>query len=210
MIILSHRGYWKSKEEKNSTIAFDRSFSLNFGMETDLRDRDGELVISHDPSQKGSILADLFFSAYNKHEQKTQLALNIKADGLQRMLSAALEKHKIVNYFAFDMSVPDMIGYIKEGLNVFTRQSEFETRPVLYEKSKGVWIDCFNSDWIDESTIACHLKNDKKVCLVSPELHNRPFEKEWERLKKMSTSASSDVMLCTDYPERARSYFGYF
>jgi len=207
MIIISHRGYWKSPEEKNSMKAFDRSFSLNFGTETDFRDRDGELVISHDPAQTQSILAELFFYTYIKHGQTAPLALNIKADGLQNMLCAALNKYKVENYFVFDMSVPDMIGYMNEGINVFTRQSEFEANPILYEKSKGVWIDCFNSDWIDESTIESHLTHGKQVCLVSPELHKRPFEKEWERLKKMSTSISPDVMLCTDYPEQARKFF---
>ena len=39
MMILSHRGYWK---EKNLPIAFERSFSLGFGTETDYK---GELVI---------------------------------------------------------------------------------------------------------------------------------------------------------------------
>lgn len=35
MIILSHRGYWKETHEKNLPIAFERSFSLGFGTETD-------------------------------------------------------------------------------------------------------------------------------------------------------------------------------
>lgn len=41
MQILSHRGYWKSMEEKNSIIAFDRSFFSLYGLETDLRDMGG-------------------------------------------------------------------------------------------------------------------------------------------------------------------------
>jgi glycerophosphoryl diester phosphodiesterase len=207
MIILSHRGYWKSTEEKNSIPAFDRSFKYNFGTETDIRDRDEQLVISHDPANIRSILVDSVFDSYVNHGQKSPLALNIKADGLQKILSTTLEKYNIQNYFVFDMSVPDMIGYINEGLNVFTRQSEIETLPILYEKCKGVWIDCFNSDWIDENTIKFHLLQRKQVCLVSPELHKRPFEKEWERLKKMSTILNSDVMLCTDFPEQALGFF---
>ena len=38
MEIISHRGYWKNVEEKNSSKAFKNSFDLNFGTETDLRD----------------------------------------------------------------------------------------------------------------------------------------------------------------------------
>ena len=46
MIVLSHRGYWKTPAEKNTAAAFRRSFDLGFGTETDVRDRGGELVIA--------------------------------------------------------------------------------------------------------------------------------------------------------------------
>ena len=55
--VISHRGYWKTPEERNAPVAFERSFSLGFGTETDVRDcvRDGvsELVISHDIPRGG-------------------------------------------------------------------------------------------------------------------------------------------------------------
>lgn len=41
MQILSHRGYWKNIEEKNSLRSFERSFMNLYGLETDLRDRGG-------------------------------------------------------------------------------------------------------------------------------------------------------------------------
>ncbi|EIP3086535.1 hypothetical protein ACTK3A_001677 [Campylobacter jejuni] len=41
MKILSHRGYWKNKQEKNSITAFNRSFLNSYGLETDLRDMGG-------------------------------------------------------------------------------------------------------------------------------------------------------------------------
>lgn len=207
MIILSHRGYWKSAKEKNALIAFERSFSLGLGTETDLRDRDGKLVISHDPARNDALPAEAFFSAYRHHVQDLPLALNIKTDGLQKLLAEALLEHQIQNYFVFDMSVPDMITYIKTGLRIFTRQSEYEPNPVLYEQSQGVWVDGFNSDWVDEATLEKHLKRGKQVCLVSPDLHGRPFEAFWERLARMPVTTSSDVMICTDHPEQARKTF---
>ena len=45
--ILAHRGYWLKEEEKNTEIAFERAFDNGFGVETDLRDLKGEIVISH-------------------------------------------------------------------------------------------------------------------------------------------------------------------
>jgi glycerophosphoryl diester phosphodiesterase len=207
MIILSHRGYWKTAEEKNTPAAFERSFSLAFGTETDFRDRAGELVIAHDPAGEDSLPANSFFAMYCQYAQDLPLALNIKADGLQKLLAAALAEYQIRNYFVFDMSIPDMLGYIKAGLNVFTRQSEYEPEPALYEQSQGVWIDAFHTDWVDEATLEKHLKNGKQVCIVSPDLHKRPYEEFWGKLAKMPITASSNIMLCTDYPEQAKEIF---
>ena len=47
MRVVSHRGYWRDDAEKNSLPAFERSFALRFGIETDLRDAVGRLVVSH-------------------------------------------------------------------------------------------------------------------------------------------------------------------
>ena len=44
--ILAHRGFWKEETEKNTKIAFERAFNSGFGIETDLRDIKGEIVIS--------------------------------------------------------------------------------------------------------------------------------------------------------------------
>ncbi|MEL6681407.1 MAG: hypothetical protein AAFQ09_02035, partial [Pseudomonadota bacterium] len=61
MIVISHRGYWKTAEEKNTKTAFERSFSLGYGTETDFRDLDRQLVIAHDPPQAGAMPADEMF-----------------------------------------------------------------------------------------------------------------------------------------------------
>lgn len=38
MKIISHRGFWHNPSEKNTEMAFCRSFELGFGTETDVRD----------------------------------------------------------------------------------------------------------------------------------------------------------------------------
>jgi len=83
MIIISHRGYWLDETEKNSLAAFNRSFSLGFGTETDVRDWDGKLVISHDPANSESLSLEQLLKLYLQYPSKPTLALNIKADGLQ-------------------------------------------------------------------------------------------------------------------------------
>ena len=207
MHILSHRGYWKSLEEKNTEVAFRRSFELGFGTETDFRDFCGELVIAHDVATAEAISVKQFFEIYNSYSSKLPLAINIKSDGLQKLLREALETYNITNYFLFDMSVPDALVYIRQGgFNVYTRQSEHEKEPSFYDEAKGVWMDMFFSDWIEEEDILRHLEKGKEVCMVSPDLHKREPKEFWERLKKMSVIHSEKVSICTDFPEDCKSF----
>ena len=208
MIILSHRGYWKNALEKNQIIAFERSFSLGFGTETDIRDFKGELVISHDISDENCISAKEMLEIYNKYDKTLPLALNIKADGLQIKLKELLEEYKIENYFVFDMSVPDGLGYLKQNIKAFTRQSEYETIPSFYDESCGIWLDEFQGHWINKEVIQEHIKNNKQICIVSPDLHKREYQKEWQHYKEIEQELGiNNLMICTDYPEIAKEFF---
>lgn len=208
MIILSHRGHWKKKNEKNQPVAFQRSFSLGFGTETDIRDYKGELVISHDIADENSISLQAMFEIYNKYDNSLPLALNIKADGLQAKLKKLIEEYKITNYFVFDMSVPDGLEYLKNNIKAFTRESEYEMAPSFYDNACGVWLDEFKEHWITKETIKKHFKNSKQICIVSPDLHKREYEKEWEHYKKIEKALAIDnLIICTDYPEEAKEFF---
>ena len=208
MIVLSHRGYWKKAEEKNKSEAFQRSFSLGFGTETDIRDYCGKLVISHDIADENSISVEELFDIYNQYDTTLPLALNIKADGLQAQLKELLVKHNITNYFVFDMSVPDGLQYLKQDLTSYTRESEYEQIPSFYEEAQGVWLDEFHDHWINTDTIQKHLTNHKKICIVSPDLHKRPYKEEWKHYKAIEQELNiNDLMICTDHPEEAKEFF---
>lgn len=208
MKILSHRGFWIEKLEKNRPIAFERSFSLNFGTETDIRDYRGKLVISHDMADDNCISVEEFFEIYNKHDNSLCLALNIKSDGLQVHLKKLIEKYDITNYFVFDMSVPDGLGYLKQNLKVFTRESEYEKEPSFYDIASGIWLDEFQKHWINKTIIEKHIKNNKQICIVSPDLHGRIYNEEWEHYKIIEEELGIDnLILCTDYPEYAKEFF---
>lgn len=208
MKILSHRGQWTKIDEKNTIDSFNRSFSNGFGTETDFRDRSGELVISHDPPNAQALGADEFFACLASHSSDLALAINIKADGLQTLLAEYLSKFRITNYFLFDMSVPDAIASLRRGLRVFTRHSDVETVPVLYDSSAGVWMDSFNDhSWITPTAIHAHIDRGKEVCLVSPELHGRDYSDFWSMIRTNLLHQNSSLMLCTDFPEKAEDYF---
>jgi glycerophosphoryl diester phosphodiesterase len=46
---LAHRGLWHDKSEQNTLLAIEASWESGFGIETDIRDQLGKVVISHDP-----------------------------------------------------------------------------------------------------------------------------------------------------------------
>lgn len=203
MKIISHRGFWKNKSEKNQRIAFERSVSKNFGIETDVRNNQNTLVISHDVPTGNEITLIEFLDIVG--DSSIPLAINIKADGLVTQIKSVMEAKKIKTWFAFDMSIPDMLRYIKHKLPVFTRQSEIES-PVLLDKSLGIWLDEFNSTWYNLKYIKQLLDNKKYVCIVSPELHGRDYRPVWEMLWPLSSHPA--LMICTDFPDKAQNYFG--
>lgn len=208
MVIISHRGYWSQPQEKNTLIAFQRSFKAGFGTELDVRDYCGNLVVSHDIADASSLAFLDFLELSRSYGEGLYIAINIKADGLQQQLSQMLNTHNIKNYFVFDMSIPDTLGYLNNHVNFFTRQSEFETMPSLYKQAAGVWMDEFDEHWINPQIVHDHLANGKKVCIVSPELHRRNHAMVWSEYKIMANGPHSDsLMLCTDLPEEAKEYF---
>ncbi len=206
MHIISHRGYWLEPNDKNTLISFERSFQHGFGIETDIRDCDGRMVISHDPADSTCPGLEDVLALHNLINPELPLALNIKSDGLFTSLLSLLSSFQVKNYFVFDMSIPDTLGYLQNGINYFTRQSEYEPVPSLYETAAGVWMDCFNSEWMTETQIAGHLAAGKQLCLVSPELHKRDHRPFWNRLSAMMIRDAEGLMLCTDFPQEAREY----
>jgi len=206
MIVLAHRGWWLAPEERNTATAFDRAFSAGYGVETDVRDLAGELVVAHDPPTNHSTqrFGD-FLNQYHAAGCPGALAINVKADGLQAQLSDLLDSCGIVNAFVFDMAVPDSLGYLARGIQTFTRHSEIEPEPPFYDRAHGVWIDCFETDWITPEVVRRHRAAGKRVALVSPELHRRPHEEAWSRWAPLANDG--DLMICTDFPDQADRLF---
>ncbi len=205
MRILAHRGWWTEPSEKNTWQSFERAFSTGYGLETDVRDRDGTLVIAHDmPRGQDHILFDDVLRLYKQHGQPSGLAINVKADGLHEPLALALQRHSITNAFVFDMAVPDALGYLSRGVTTFTRHSEVEPSPPFYEQAHGVWIDCFFGDWITPSVVDAHRGAGKAVALVSPELHRRPHRAVWDGWRAIR---DPDVLICTDFPRECATLF---
>jgi glycerophosphoryl diester phosphodiesterase len=201
--ILAHRGAWTRPAERNTLEAFDRAFANGWGVEIDVRDLDGELVVSHDPPARGALRFADVVDAYRAAGAPGRLAVNVKADGLQISLRSALAELDPSGWFTFDMSVPDAITSLRHGLPVFTRHSDIEPEPVLYRAAEGVWLDDFGGGWLTEGLVTAHLDAGKRVAVVSPELHGRDHQRTWSTWREWTVWRRPGVSLCTDFPQEA-------
>jgi hypothetical protein len=211
MEILSHRGWWDEPSDKNSKLAFLRALNAGFGLETDVRESLGELVVSHDPPRGDEISFELLLSLYCQIGGSATLALNIKADGLQAPLAEMLSRFRINNYFVFDMSSPELVRYHAAEIQYYTRISDLETEPVGLTGATGLWVDGFGKDWEKFDDLTQFVRAGKKLAIVSPELHKRPHLEFWSKCKewwnKLPDPERNAVQLCTDLPDQAKRYF---
>ena len=207
LIIIAHRGYWVNAHEKNTKVAFTRALENGFGIETDLRDLNGELVISHDTPNASAMKASEFSDIYRANITSAPVAINIKSDGLHGLISDFINQAGFKSVFVFDMAVPDMRTYLKNLTPTYTRLSEYETHPSFLDDCQGVWLDAFESEWYKPDTISSLLQKNKGVAIVSPELHGRPHLKLWEMLRNNNFHLNNLLSICTDFPMQAKEYF---
>ena len=191
---------------KNTVAAFERALESGFGIETDFRDFNGELVVSHDPANAASMKADVFFDLCNRYPNANPHAINIKSDGLQKLLTPHFDSWKKERYFVFDMSVPDSLGYLNLGINTYVRVSEYESYQDFGGQASGIWLDGFHEDWYGIGHIRQYLKMNKPIAIVSSELHGRDHRGLWAMIKSLHTPIAR-LMLCTDFPIEAKNYF---
>lgn len=145
---------------------------FGYGVEVDLRDFNGELVLQHDPYVGGEN-----FESFLKCYSHAQLILNVKSEGIEMDVLNLLKRYNIDNYFFLDCSFPMIVKMLRYGENrIALRFSEFEkidTIIGLAGKIDWIWVDCFNQLPLTKE-VGDLLRNLKfRLCLVSPELQNR-------------------------------------
>lgn len=204
MKIIAHRGFWLTENEKNSQSAFERAISNGFGIETDVRDANGQIVIAHDAFTSNSQDFLGFFEAV-KNTNLT-FAINVKADGLSKKFAEILNGTHTASFVFFDMSGPEHSKYIHQKLPVLNRISEYEEKFTFPGTSPDIWLDAFSSEsWVIE-WLSKQPQKSKKIFVVSPELHGREHIPFWNEL--LLISDFHEILLCTDYPDKAKTFFG--
>lgn len=209
--ILSHRGYWKFEKEKNTIIAVERAIENGYGLEIDVRDYCGELIISHDvPKSNEVFFFDKFLNILKKYSNNARIALNIKSDGLQSLLTSTLPTLKELNsqFYVFDMSFPETFRFYNANISLYTRVSEYENNTQILKMGHGVWVDNFGGDFNQIEISLKFVKQKKRVAFVSPELHGRDHLPVWRMLKEWGLHKYKNFEICTDYPADCENFFG--
>ena len=124
---------------------------------------------------------------------------------MEKKILSILKKKNIKSYFFLDQSVPFIIKFMKKGLKkIAVRFSEFEDLSSVLKfrnKVEWVWIDCFKKFMINNKSINILKKNNFKICIVSPELHNANRIKEMNKLKfKFKRLSIKPDAICTKHP----------
>ena len=156
-----------------NTISQLEATPKKYGVEVDIRTVAGELVLNHEPFQKGDRLDD-----YLAKFDHGLAILEIKEEGIEKQVIALCKKHKVENYFLLSVSFPFIYQLSGQGIRKMAlRYSEFEsidTCLALAGKVDWVWVDTFTKNPLDYASFKKLKAAGFKICLVSPDRWGRP------------------------------------
>ena len=156
-----------------NTIEELEKLPKEYGVELDVRDCGNNLIIVHNPFEKGED-----FEEYLKHYNHGTMIVNVKSERIEHKIIELLNKYQIEDYFFLDSSIPMIYLLSQEGnRNSAVRFSELEPLELtlaMKDRVKWVWVDCFYSLPINKENYKIIKECGLKLCLVSPELQGRP------------------------------------
>ena len=156
-----------------NTLAQLEQLPSQYGAEVDLRDWENELILAHNPFEKGEN-----FERYLQHYHHGTLILNIKSERIEPRVIELMEKYHISDYFFLDSSVP-MMYLLSEQHNTRQAVRFSEIEPVelalaMKGRAQWVWVDCFSKFALTPKEYTQLKQAGFKLCLVSAELQGRP------------------------------------
>lgn len=158
-----------------NTIEELKTIPITFGVEIDLRDKDGTLILQHDPFKDGENFMD-----WCQEYKHALLICNIKSEGIEWKVQEILKQFNIDKYFFLDSSMPMIMKLIKSGeTNIAIRYSEVEKDcDYFLGKCKWLWVDCFTT----YPEVPKKYKDGYKICRVGPNLqgHSWNIEEQWK------------------------------
>ncbi len=97
---------WGTEHPANSLDAFIAAGSYGFGIELDVRDHRGSVVVAHDPPVGDELEFRSVVSALADASRRLPIAINVKADGLGGVTPIVLcEVHRLGRQFLEEFTV---------------------------------------------------------------------------------------------------------
>lgn len=154
-----------------NTIQQLKKIPHTYGVEIDVRETNGKLILNHEAFGNGDLLEN-----YLKEYHHNTLIFNIKEAGIEQVVIDLAGKYNIRDYFLLDVEFPYLYKAARNGVRkIAVRYSEDESiETVLKYKERVDWV------WIDTNTkipLTKKIVRDLegfKTCFVCPERWGRP------------------------------------
>ena len=156
-----------------NTVAELKKVPQEMGVEIDLRDYNGELVLQHDPFIGGEL-----FSEYLKYYRHSTMILNIKSQGVEWKALEMLDAEGIHDFFFLDLSMTSMFRMFQLGekrvASRFSVFEPFENTLAIANNIEWVWVDTLNEFPLRGEDYLLMRNLNLRFCLTSPDLLDRP------------------------------------
>jgi hypothetical protein len=208
MIPIAHRGdWWPDPVSQNQLKAIVAAAKAGYGLELDVRVRQGQLLLQHDLTATPWLLTgdnahwDLMLDALRL---APVILWDIKEPESVEPLGLWLAEHNLLAtamFFDLELAAPNwawrgLLPEIIPGAAYLRRASETESLyTALDDKAAdGIWLDAWDTEWVSRTAIEMVQSVGKKAYVCSSELHRRPV-----RPKLWHDWLSADG-ICTDFP----------
>lgn len=180
----------------DATVAED-IFSRCDGIEFDIRDVNGRIVVEHDPYKDGQALEDFVkFCIPNKF-----YIVNVKSEGIEENTIKIMTYAGLHHFILLDCSIPSIVRLGRTGEHrCAARFSEFERAETVLALARAgyiswVWVDVFTMFPLTPEYIEMFHEAGLSICLVSPELQAQPEKIRF--YKEMLFRCGSIDAVCT-------------
>jgi len=173
-----------------------------YGVEVDVHAYGNKLIVHHDALEDGPALSDWLSLCGDR-----LVIFNIKEEGIEGQVREMALEYGVKNFMLLDLSFPALIKMTNMGESrIAIRVSEYESVKnalLLESKIDWVWLDCFKGFPLSADEFQILRSSRYKICLVSPELHGLPRDKnDIFRFQKIMDTIGAEVdAVCTKFPK---------
>ena len=165
------------------------------GIETDIRDFNKKLVLSHNPYKNSEK-----FKKFIKFTKRRLIFLNIKSYGIIKDILKIVKNKK--NIYFLDLAFSEIDYLINKKLSDkivlrFSIYEKFDLQKKYFKKIDWIWYDFFKNKYISKKEYLYLNKFKKKICIVSPELLNKSKQDVIKLIKHLNKNNINVDAICT-------------